>query len=226
MATKVPTSERDEVATAAAEAASAEQRAVAGAGADPAVDGLVWDVDTWAALSEDEPGELVDGALAEEEVAGFAHELLVGFLIATFRAWLGPGAGFVGGSEVKLALGPRQGRKADVVVLLPGSPPPPSWGPLRQPPDLVIEVISPTPNDGRRDRIDKVGEYAQFGIPHYWLVDPGLRTVEILQLDRERRYAQVLGASAGRLTELPGCAGLVLDLDAMWAELDRLAPGA
>ncbi|WP_437632331.1 hypothetical protein [Sorangium sp. So ce854] len=30
------------------------------------------------------------------------------------------------------------------------------------------------------------------------------------------------GAAGGRLEAVPGCEGLVLDLDALWGELDRL----
>jgi len=35
-------------------------------------------------------------------------------------------------------------------------------------------------------------------------------------------YLRVLGASEGTV-EVPGCAGLRLDLDALWAQVDRLA---
>lgn len=55
-------------------------------------------VDEWLALDEDEPGELVDGQLVEEEVPDFTHELSVSWLIAMLGAWLG-GSGFVAGSD-------------------------------------------------------------------------------------------------------------------------------
>ena len=42
----------------------------------------------WAELSEDVPGELVDGRLVEEEVPDYAHEVIVAWLIvaATYRS--------------------------------------------------------------------------------------------------------------------------------------------
>lgn len=39
-------------------------------------------LDEWFALAEDEPGELVDGRLEEEEVPDYLHELLVALLEA------------------------------------------------------------------------------------------------------------------------------------------------
>ena len=48
------------------------------------------------------------------------------------------------------------------------------------PADIVIEVISPESRD--RDRIDKYREYAEAGIPEYWLIDPELRTAEFYAL--------------------------------------------
>lgn len=176
----------------------------------------------WLALPEDEPGEWVDGYLTEEEVPDYAHELLVVLLGRLLGDWVLPRGGMLGGSGTKLALTARRGRIADLTVFLPGSALPPRRGTLRRPPDVVVEIVSPTPRDGRRDRVEKVADYAAFGIRYYWIVDPELRSFEILELGADGRYAHALGASAGRVREIPGCEGLELDLDALWAEVDRL----
>jgi Uma2 family endonuclease len=175
----------------------------------------------WLALEEDAAGELVGGSLEEEEVPSAVHELCVSWLIWTLRSWLADRGGFVLGSELKLLLEPGLGRKPDLVVVLPGSPPPPRMGPLRTPPDMVFEIVSPTLRDERRDRVEKMGEYATFGVPRYVLVDPALGSIEVFVLDAEGRYARSAAATQGRL-EVPGCAGLGFDLDALWAELQRL----
>ena len=47
--------------------------------------------------------------------------------------------------------------------------------------DLVIEVVSP--DDPRRDLEIKRREYAQAGIPEYWIVDPQRETITVLRLD-------------------------------------------
>ena len=175
----------------------------------------------WAAMSEDEPGELVDGVLVEEEDADLYHETFVARLLCTLGNWLAGRGGFVFGSGGKFGVAPRRGRKPDVTMFLPGSKKPPARGVVRIPPDVAIEVVSPTPRDGRRDRVEKLKEYALFGVRWYWILDPALRTLEIYELGADGRYVRALGESEGRLESVPGCEGLVLDLDAMWARADR-----
>jgi len=179
-------------------------------------------LDEWAGLPEDEAGELVDGQLVEEEVPDPIHGLAVSWLIALFRAWLRNRGGFVFDSDVKFAVSSTRGRKADVSIYLPGRAAPPRRGALREPPDILIEVVSPSPADERRDRVEKMGEYAQFGVSYYWVVDPALGSVEIFELD-ERRYARSAAITSGALSEVPGCPGMVFDVDLLWAELARLS---
>jgi Uma2 family endonuclease len=179
-------------------------------------------LDEWFALPEDEPGELVDGRLEEEEVPDYLHELLVAFLVQALRNWISPQGGLVAGSEAKFAVGSGRGRKPDLTVYLPGSRRPPARGLIRVPPDIAIEIVSPTPRDGRRDRVEKMADYAAFGVSWYWLLDPQLRSLEILELDAQGRYLHALGASTGTLEKIPGCDGLTLDLDALWAAIDEL----
>lgn len=179
-------------------------------------------LDEWFALPEDEPGELVDGRLVEEEVSDYLHELLVMLLGRLLGNWISPQGGLVAGSEAKFAVGSGRGRKPDLTVYLPGSRRPPARGLIRVPPDIAIEIVSPTPRDGRRDRVEKLADYAAFGVSWYWLLDPQLRSLEVLELDAQGRYLHVLGASTGTLTKIPGCEGLTLDLDALWAAIDEL----
>jgi len=177
-------------------------------------------VEQWLELGEDEGGELVNGLLEEEEMPDPVHELAVSWIIAVLRTWLG-GQGFVFGSELKLLVSGHTGRRPDVSVVLPGSPPPARRGPLATPPDLVVEVVTPSPRDERCDRVEKMAEYAAFGIPYYWLIDPALGTFEIFER-APTGYTQVVAVTSGRIESVPGCAGLHLDVDALWTELARL----
>ncbi len=94
---------------------------------------------------------------------------------------------------------------------------------VRTAPHLVVEVVSPRPRDARRDRVDKHRDYARAGVGFSWLLDPALRTLEIFELGRDRRYVHALGASSGRLARVPGCPGLKVDLDDLWASIDEAA---
>jgi len=180
-------------------------------------------LDEWAEMDEDEEGELVDGRLEEEEVPTNAHELVVSWLLRALGEWIVPRGGFVLGSETKLAIASRRGRKPDALVYLPGTRRPRLEASIsKTPPDIVIEVITATPRDNRRDRVEKKRDYASLGVRQYWLVDPHARTLEVLALGGDGRFVEALCAATGR-HDVPGCDGLLLDLDALWAELDRWA---
>lgn len=180
-------------------------------------------LDEWAALPADRPGELVDGALVEEEMADYIHDFVVGWLIAVVGSWVLARGGLIASSDAKFAIGGDRGRKPDATVYLPGSRRPPARGVIRVPPSIAIEVVSSTPRDARRDRIDKLPDYAAFGVRFYWIVDPQLHTFEVLELGADGRYVHALSASSGALAAIPGCAGLTIDLDELWQRADSLA---
>lgn len=173
----------------------------------------------WAELDEDEPGELVDGELVEEEDVGVLHEALVAFLARIIGNWLA-GRGRVLTSDARFAVSAKRGRKPDLTVYLTRAQLP-ARGIVTTPPDIAIEVVSPTPADRRRDRVQKLAEYAAFGARYYWLVDPELRTLEVLELGADGTYRIALATTEGT-TAIPGCEGFAVDLDALWAEIADL----
>lgn len=181
-------------------------------------------VHEWAAMPEDEPGELCDGVLVEEEVADLMHETAVAWFLVALRVWVVALGGSAFASEAKFALSNLRGRKPDLSVFFPGRPALPRRGPVTIPPDIAVEIVSPAAADQRRDRIAKLADYAAFGVRFYWLLDPSARTFEILELGADGRYVHVLGASEGKLLQIPGCEGLAVDLDELWREIDRLEP--
>ncbi len=54
---------------------------------------------------------------------------------------------------------------------------------LEIPPDLVVEVLSPS--NTRRDIEDKLADYRQVGVRECWLVSPEGETVEVLNFSRQ-----------------------------------------
>lgn len=74
---------------------------------------------------------------------------------------------------------------------------------LDGPADLVVEIVSP--ESAGRDRGEKFYEYAQGGVPEYWLIDPQMEWTEFYQLTGER-YRLVSEGSEGeyRARAVPG----------------------
>jgi Uma2 family endonuclease len=63
------------------------------------------------------------------------------------------------------------------------------------PPDLVVEVVSPS--TAVRDRRIKRDRYEHFGVGEYWVVDPDERTVEVWKLADGTYEAVVYGPADG-----------------------------
>ena len=85
---------------------------------------------------------------------------------------------------------------------------------LDGPADLVIEIISP--ESAGRDRGEKFYEYAQGGVPEYWLIDPDARWAEFYRLS-ERRYRLALEGRGGTYHAV-AMPGFWLQVDWLWQE--------
>jgi Uma2 family endonuclease len=177
-------------------------------------------LEEWSRLDEDVEGELVGGVLEEEEMPSVLHEVVVAWLIEVLRRWTRRHGGLVAGSETKLAIAPRRGRKPDVSLYTKGGKPALSDTLVRVAPRLVVEVTSPRPRDARRDRVDKLRDYARARIRHYLILDPQLRSFEVFELQANGRYGVARTASSGSV-RIPGCRGLAFDLDDLWNEIER-----
>jgi Uma2 family endonuclease len=182
-------------------------------------------VEEWGDLPEDEQGELVDGVLVAEEQVTTVHAILSTAVTYQLGGWANERRAFVGcGDTFKLKISARRGRKPDAFVYLVGQTRPGLYDPLiLQPPSIVIEIISRSRGDIRRDRIEKMVDYAKAQVPWYWLVDPQVRSFEVFELGVDGRYAFAIGGGEGKLEPIPGCDGLVLDLDLLWKRLEDFA---
>ena len=59
-------------------------------------------------------------------------------------------------------------------------------------PQLLVEVLSPA--NTRREREEKLADYASMGVPEVWVVSPEARTVEVLLLENGHLHGtQILG---------------------------------
>ena len=79
--------------------------------------------------------------------------------------------------------------------------------------DLVAEVVSP--DRPARDLVEKRVDYAEAGIPEYWIVDPRDETVTILEL-ADGTFAEYGVFTRGDIGESLSFDGLLLDVDALF----------
>ena len=79
--------------------------------------------------------------------------------------------------------------------------------------DLVVEVINPDNPD--RDLIDKRRDYAEVGIPEYWIVNPESCTVTVLVLSGEEYREHGVFEPGGR-ADSPTQSGFSVDVNEMF----------
>lgn len=154
-----------------------------------------------------------------DEHPDYIHEVTVAWLAGVLGSWVRPRGGIVAGSNAKFAVDHPRSRP-DLSLYMPGSARPPRRGVVHTPPDLMVEILSP--HEGAPlDRIAQAHGYARFGVRHYWLIDPEARSFEALELAAGGKFERVHEARGGQVT-LPGFELLVIDLDALWRETDKL----
>jgi Uma2 family endonuclease len=110
----------------------------------------------------------------------------------------------------------------DLAVLLPGGQARLTKRGVEGPPDLVVEVLSPSSRS--HDTLTKRALYGRAGVREYWLADPDRETIEVLTLVGDSLHHAGLFAGDDRvrssvLPELEFSAGAVFaGLDALGAE--------
>lgn len=164
-------------------------------------------------LEIDDRGELVGGELVEEEMGSERHEAAIVWLILLLGTWARAHGARLFGQDWKVKLADDVGRKPDLSLFLR-----PQESLTR--PDLVVEVVSPTRKDRARDYDAKRLEYAAAGIRWYLIVDPVATSVVAFELDGAA-YKPLWVAVSGQ-HRVPGCDGLVMDLDDLWTDVETL----
>lgn len=108
----------------------------------------------------------------------------------------------------------------DLLVVLPESSARVIRRGVEGPPDLVIEVLSPS-NRGH-DLLTKRALYGRAGVREYWIVDPEARTFEVMTLDGDVLRGSETNPAGGFVTS-PLLAGIEIPLAAVFVGLDRIA---
>lgn len=168
-------------------------------------------LDEWDALPEDTSRhyELVEGVLLVVPRPAPLHQRVMVRLTSQIDAQLPDEVTAVADVEVVIdARHPATVRAPDIVVIPTSRV---AQNPARfEAAEVLVAVEIVSPGTGRTDRVTKLTEYADAGIPHYWLVelDPPTRLTAYTLVDGD--YQHVAGGT-GTIT-IPAPALVALDL--------------
>ena len=84
---------------------------------------------------------------------------------------------------------------------------------MEGPPDLAVEVISPSSVEV--DREDKFTQYRDAGVRYYWIIDPKLRTIDAWELV-DGKYVQIARAQRDAVVKLLPFPDLEIPLGKLW----------
>jgi Uma2 family endonuclease len=140
-----------------------------------------WSEQEYLALNTNRLVEYSDGCLEFLPMPTLSHQLIMLFLYEALKAHVSAhdlGSVLVAGYRVQVR--PGKYREPDVIFIRRQKEP--QMGEqFSTSADLVMEVVSD--DDRRRDFEIKRQEYAQAGIPEYWIIDPRLKQITVLWLD-------------------------------------------
>jgi Uma2 family endonuclease len=175
-----------------------------------------WSPEEYLALPSNRLVEYSEGRLEVLPMPTTLHQWIVFFLCRRLEAFASPGRlGLVLPAPLRVQLWPGKFREPDVVFMLQEHRNR-SGAEFWDGADLVMEVVSDAPADRRRDLAIKRREYAQAGIPEYWIVDPKRKQITVLRL-KGTRYVVHGTFKPGRQARSHLLAGFTVDVTAALA---------
>ena len=142
-----------------------------------------WSENDYLALDTNQLVELVNGNLEVLPMPTIPHQLIVTFLFDILNKFVSERRlGSVLFAPLPMRIRDKTYREPDVIFFSKEQMIPPENHYL-QGANLVIEIVSEDDESHKRDYIDKRSDYAQLGIPEYWIVDPQAERITVLGLD-------------------------------------------
>ncbi len=142
----------------------------------------LWSVEQYLKLTNQTSQliEFTDGMLEVLPMPTDKHQAISLFLLLGLLAFIRPRHGTVFYAPLRLEVRPGKFREPDLLLLANGADPRRKnefWLGA----DLVVEIVSP--DNPKRDTEEKRLDYAEAGIPEYWIVNPLNDTITVLVLD-------------------------------------------
>ncbi len=159
--------------------------------------------------------EVIEGELYMTPSPSLAHQNVVTELGSILRQHVSThGLGKVYVAPLDVVLTETNVVQPDILFLRIGRVPPRGARNVTVAPDLVVEVVSPASVE--QDREIKMQVYARHGVPHYWILDPDARTLEMYVLPGGG-YGPAAQSSGDGTATTALFPGLNLPLAGLWA---------
>ncbi len=173
-----------------------------------------WSDDAYLWLTDhtNRPIELTDGHIQDLPIPTFIHQAILLFLYGLFHDHVTPRGGVVMVAALRMRIRPAKFREPDL-LLLRDCDDPRGQNRYWMGADLVVEIVSPD-NPGR-DLVEKRIDYAEAGIPEYWIADPRDETITVLAL-REDTYVEHGVFVRGDTATSPLLEGFAVDVAAVF----------
>jgi len=184
-----------------------------------------WSEEEYLALDSNRIVEFSDGSIEVPSMPTTSHQLMVIHLYNLLNLFVSPRRlGTVLVAALRIRLRPGKIREPDVVFMFKkhvermGED---FW----EGADLVMEVVSGTKKDRRRDLVIKRKEYARAGISEYWIIDPREERILVLRLEG-KRYKVHGTFHKGRTASSHLLPGFTVEVDEVFSQrLDKVRLG-
>ncbi len=123
--------------------------------------------------------EFTDGYIEVLPMPTDRHQAILELLFLALRAYVAQHGSKVRFAPLRVRMRAGKYREPDIILVRDAN------DPRRQDrywrgADLVVEIVSP--DNPERDTTEKRADYAEAGIPEYWIVDPEAETIAVLHL--------------------------------------------
>jgi Uma2 family endonuclease len=123
--------------------------------------------------------EFTEGSVEVLPMPTRKHQAISRFLFLAFLSFVQRLGGTVFYAPLRVRVAPGRFREPDLVLLLDVNDPR-NQNAFWLGADLVVEIVSP--DYVERDTVIKRADYAEAGIPEYWIVNPEEATITVLKL--------------------------------------------
>ena len=144
--------------------------------------------------------EIIEGDLYEMPAPNTWHATVIVNLILLLGPMIRASGGRIFTASVDVFFRGADPVIPDIIVMVSGSRAVVQKRGIDGPPDVVIEVLSPS--NRSHDLVTKRRLYGRAGVREYWIGDPAARSVEILTLREDALYATQTVTRSGTISSL------------------------